>query len=75
MNDNQRLRFGPILGCGGLSGNEFDIVVEADDFPPCVGFDVPLGNLTGFIIEKAMGVTAPGHTSHVNPRKVVKVMQ
>jgi hypothetical protein len=69
VNDNQWLRFGPILGCGGLSGNEFDIIVEADDFPTCVGFYVPLGNLTRFIIEETMRVTAPGHTPHVNPRK------
>jgi len=75
MNYDQGLRFGAILGGGGLSGNEFDIVVQADDFPTCVGFDVSLGNLSGFVIEQAMGVTTPGHTPHVNPRKVVKVMQ
>jgi hypothetical protein len=75
VDDNQWLRFGAILGSGGLSGNEFDIIVQADDFPTRVGFYVPLGNLTGFIIEEAMRVTAPGHTPHVNPTKVVKIMQ
>jgi hypothetical protein len=54
VNDNQGFRFGPILGCGGLPGNEFDIIIEADDFPTCVGFYVPLGNLTRFIIEETM---------------------
>jgi len=75
MDDDQWLRFGAILGGRGLPGNEFDVVVQADDFTSCVGFYVSLGNLSGFVIEKAMRVTAPGHTPHVNPRKVVKVMQ
>jgi hypothetical protein len=74
VDDNQWLRLGAILGCGRLPGNEFDIIVKADDFPTRVGFDVPLGNLTGFIIEETMRVTAPGHTPHVNPTIVVKVM-
>jgi hypothetical protein len=48
------------------NGNEFDVVTNSQNFTTSLSFDVFLGNILGFVIEKTMRVSRPGDASHVD---------
>jgi len=51
MHNDQRLSLWAIFCSWGLSWNEFNIIVQADDLASCVWFDVSLCDLTGLVVK------------------------
>jgi len=48
------------------NGHKFNIITNSQNFTTSLSFDVFLGNILGFVIEKTMRVSRPGDTPHVD---------
>ena len=69
MHNNEWLSIWAVFGCSRLPTNELHIIVETNDLASSIRFDVTLGDLARFVIEKAMRISAPCDTSHVDPKE------
>jgi|LauGreDrversion4_2_1035121.scaffolds.fasta_scaffold62295_1 hypothetical protein len=68
LNNNQWFGIRVMILCLSVPANEVHIVVNADYFSSSVGLNVSLCYLARFVIKESMRVTAPGHTSHIDPK-------
>lgn len=52
----------------GTQGRELNIVVKPNDFASLGSLDIFLGYIAGLVVEKPVGIAAPGYAAHIDPK-------